>query len=123
MMLKAHQKFQLNHNQIYIIVHRSWLKMNRVLRASLRVPHPRLSFLFFWQKQKKLSPTVPHPRLPFLFFWQKQKKSSPIVPHPKLPFMPSSEKEPPHVSAAHPFVSEEVEGYKNNCVSVSGFLM
>jgi len=54
MMLKAHQKFQLNHNQIYIIVHRSWLKMNRVLRASLRVPHPRLPFLFFLAKTEKI---------------------------------------------------------------------
>jgi len=60
------------------------------------------------------------------FFWQKQKKLSPTVPHPRLPFMPSSEKEPPRayicalVSAAHPFVSEEVEGHKYNFVSLSG---
>jgi hypothetical protein len=26
------------------------------------------------------------------FFWQKQKKPSPTVPHPRLPFLPSSEK-------------------------------
>ena len=78
------------------------------IRASVRVPHPKLSFLFFLQKQKKPSLTVPHPR---------------------LSFMPSSEKESPRayiyafVSAAHLSVSEEVEGHKNNFVSVSGFLM
>ena len=63
------------------------------------------------------------------FFWQKQKKSSPTVLHPRLPFIPSSEKEPPRayicvlVSTAHPSVSEEMEGHKNNFVSVSGFLI
>jgi hypothetical protein len=31
------------------------------LRASPTVLHLKLSFLFFWQKQKKPSPTVPHP--------------------------------------------------------------
>ena len=61
-----------------------------------------------------------------IFFWQKREKPSPTVPHPKLPFMPSSEKEPSRayicalVSAAHPSVSEEVEGHKNNFISVLG---
>jgi hypothetical protein len=57
-----------------------------------------------------------------MFFWQKQKKPSPTVPHLWLPFIPSCEKSTLHVhicaqrSAAHPPVLEEVEGSKNNFV-------
>jgi len=74
------------------------------------------------------SPRVPHPRLPFLFFFAKTEKTFSNSSHPRLPFMPSSEKEPPLayicalISAAHPSISEEVEGHKNNFVCLR-FLM
>jgi len=51
MMLKAHQKFQLNHNQIYIIVHRSWLKMNS---ESISKSSPsQVAILIFLAKTEK----------------------------------------------------------------------
>jgi hypothetical protein len=65
----------------------------------------------------RVTPTVPHPKL-LLFFWQKQKKPSPTVFHLRLSFIPSWEKLTWHAhictqrSAAHPPVLEEVEEYK-----------
>jgi len=125
MMLKAHQKFQLNHNQIYIIVHRSWLKMNRVLRASLRVPHPRLSFLFFWQKQKKHSPTVPHLKLPFMPSSEKKSLRPRIYarsyPRRIRPYQKRWKDIKIILFLSNPDVSfYEVEEHKHNFVSLSG---
>jgi hypothetical protein len=37
----------------------------------------------------RATPTIPHPNLSLLLFWQKQKKPSGTVPHLMLPFIPS----------------------------------
>jgi hypothetical protein len=72
--------------------------------------------------QLRATPTVPHLKLPLLFFWPKQKKHSPTVSHLRLSFIPSWEKPTPHAhicvqrSTTHPYILEEVEGYKNNFV-------
>jgi hypothetical protein len=72
----------------------------RNITSILTVPHLKLSLLFFFQKQKK---TLLHLRLSFILSWEKQ------TPHEHISA---------HLSAAHPSVSEEVEGYKNNFVFI-----
>jgi len=44
------------------------------------------------QSTESISKSSPSQIAILIFFWQKQKKPSPTVPHLKLPFMPSSEK-------------------------------
>jgi hypothetical protein len=91
----------------------------RTPRVYLRPRHGLMATLSLM----RATPTISHPKLLLLFFfWQKQKKPSPTVPHLRLSFIPSWEKRTPraHIcaqrSTAHPPVLEEVEGYKNNFV-------
>jgi len=125
MMLKAHQKFQLNHNQIYIIVHRSWLKMNRVLRASLRVPHPRLPFLFFLAKiEKTFSNSSPSQVAIYAKFGKKSLRPriyARSYPRRIRPYQKRWKDIKIILFLSNPDVSfYEVEEHKHNFVSLSG---
>ena len=72
----------------------------------------------------RASPRVPHPKLLFLFFLAKiEKIFSNNSPFQVAIYAKFGKKASALVFAAHPSVSEEVEGLKNNFVSVSGFLM